>query len=353
MMTSSKIFVAGHKGLVGSSIYRQLQQEGFTNIVVKERTELDLLNEEEVFSFLEDEKPEYVILAAAKVGGIHANNVFRADFLYENLKIQNNVIWGSFKSGVRKLLFLGSSCIYPKMSHQPIRETELLTGPLEFSNEPYALAKIAGIKLCESLNLQYGTNFISCMPTNMYGPNDNFDFKTSHVLPAILRKIVLAKWFGQKRWDHILENLETTDRDEAERQLNHYGIYSDKVVLWGTGTPRREFLYSDDLARACTYLMKHVDFSDVAAKHDAEVRNTHINVGYGSDLTIRELAELIARIVEFEGEISFDASKPDGTPRKLMDSSKIFELGWKPEITLEEGIRRVYTRYFEPHLVHP
>jgi GDP-L-fucose synthase len=352
MKNDAKIYVAGHQGLVGSSIISKLEECGYKNILVRTRKELELTNEDAVFSFLEKEMPEYIFLAAARVGGILANNLLRADFLYENLKIQNNVIWGAYKFGVKKLLFLGSSCIYPKISRQPIPEDELLQSPLEYTNEPYAIAKIAGIKLCESLNIQYGTNFIACMPTNLYGPHDNFDLEKSHVLPAILRKIMLAKWLNESAWEMILDNLQVGDRKTATRLLEHHGIQSNKVILWGSGTPRREFLYSEDLASACVFLMEHVNFPDLI-KGQHEIRNTHLNIGYGTDVTIRELAERIAHIVGFTGEIEFDSSKPDGTPQKLMDSTKITNLGWKPLVSLEEGIKKVYKLYFNSTVASP
>jgi GDP-L-fucose synthase len=301
MEINAKIYIAGHRGMVGSAIFRALESRGFRNIVTRTSSELDLRNQAAVEQFFADEKPEYVFLAAAKVGGIHANNVYRADFIYENLMIQNNVIHQSYVNGVKKLLFLGSSCIYPKMAPQPLKEEYLLTGLLEYTNEPYAIAKIAGIKMCESYRIQYGCDFISVMPTNLYGPNDNYDLNNSHVLPALLRKFHEAKQAGR-----------------------------DEVVVWGSGSPKREFLHADDLADACLYLMDH--YSDAGL----------INIGTGEDLSIRELAEMIARITEFRGRIVWDSSKPDGTPRKLMDVGKLHRQGWHHKIELEEGIRMVY-----------
>jgi GDP-L-fucose synthase len=301
---TARIFVAGHRGLVGSAIYRELQRQGFSHIIGKSRSELNLLDTAAVQSFFERERPEYVFLAAAKVGGIHANNALPASFLYENLEIQNNIIHSAYKTGTRKLLFLGSSCIYPKLAPQPLKEKYLLTGPLEPTNEWYAIAKIAGIKMCQAYRRQYGCDFISAMPTNMYGPNDNFDLETSHVLPALIRKFHEAK---------------TSSAPE--------------VVCWGTGTPRREFLYSDDLARACLFLMENYS------------EEQFINVGYGSDITIKELAEMVQRIIGYQGAIRWDTSKPDGTPRKLMDTSRLHELGWKPEVDLEHGIRLAYEAF--------
>lgn len=301
MNKNSKIYVAGHNGMVGSAIVRKLKSEGYSNFVLKSSKELDLRNQNAVTAFFESEKPEYVFLAAAKVGGIHANDTYRADFLYENLSIQNNVIHNSYKHQVKKLLFLGSSCIYPKLCPQPIKEEYLLTGPLEYTNEPYALAKIAGIKLCENYRKQYGCNFISCMPTNLYGPGDNYDLNNSHVLPALLRKFHEAK----------VKDLK-------------------EVSIWGTGTPRREFLHVDDLAIACVYLMLTYDGEE------------WLNVGCGEDLMISDLAKLIAKIVGYSGNLVFDTIKPDGTPRKILDISKIKSLGWEPRISLEEGINSIY-----------
>jgi GDP-L-fucose synthase len=301
MKLDSKIYVAGHRGMAGSAIWRELQRIGFTNLIGRTRKELDLLDSAAVREFYRRNEPEYVFVAAAKVGGILANDRQPASFLYENLQIQDNLIHGAFDSGVRKLLFLGSSCIYPKLAPQPLKEEYLLTGPLEPTNQWYAVAKIAGIKMCEAFRRQHGCDFISAMPTNLYGPNDNYDLQNSHVLPALIRKFHEAKVSGES-----------------------------KVVCWGTGSPLREFLYADDLARACVFLMQHYS------------EEQFINVGYGSDITIRALAEIIATIVRFTGEIVWDTSKPDGTPRKLMDSSRLFALGWKPQVDLESGIRLAY-----------
>jgi GDP-L-fucose synthase len=312
MKKTSKIYVAGHRGLVGSAIVKNLTCKGYTNIITRTHAELDLTDQKAVAEFFEKEKPEYVILAAAKVGGIVANNTYRADFIYENTQIQNNVIHQSYVHGVKKLLFLGSTCIYPKNAPQPMNEDSLLTSELEYTNEPYAIAKIAGIKMCESYNLQYGTNFISVMPTNLYGPNDNFDLQTSHVLPALIRKIHEAKVRGDK-----------------------------EVEIWGSGKPRREFLYSEDMADACVFIMEKVDFKDIA-KDKKEVRNTHINIGTGTDVSIQELAELIQKIVGYEGKLVYNTSKPDGTMVKLTNPSKLHALGWKHKIELDEGIRTVY-----------
>ena len=314
----AKIYIAGHRGLVGSAIVKNLESKGYTNLVYKTHKELDLLDLNAVAKFFEKEKPEYVILAAAKVGGIVANNTYRADFIYENLQIQNNVIHQSYVHAVDKLLFLGSTCIYPKNAPQPMKEDSLLTSPLEYTNEPYAIAKIAGIKMCESYNLQYGTNFISVMPTNLYGPNDNFDLETSHVLPALLRKMHEAK-------------------------LNN----ASKVEIWGSGKPRREFLYSEDMADACVFLLENRDFKDTYSKDEKEIRNTHINIGTGKDISIKELAETIKRVIGFQGELYFNTEKPDGTMVKLTDPSKLHALGWRHKVELEDGIRTVYEWYLK------
>lgn len=298
---NSKVYVAGHRGMVGSAIVRNLIAKGYKHIITRTRSELDLTNQAAVKAFFETEQPDHVYLAAAKVGGIHANNIYRGQFLYENLMIEANIIHAAWESKVDKLLFLGSSCIYPKMAPQPLAEESLLTGPLEPTNEPYAIAKIAGIKLCETYRHQYGANFISAMPTNLYGPGDNYDLETSHVLPALIRKIHTAKVTG-----------------------------APSVPLWGTGSPKREFLHVDDLAEACVHLM-----------HDYD-GNEWVNVGTGTDLSIKELAEMICAVVGFEGELNWDTSKPDGTPRKLMNVGKINALGWKAKIGLQEGIERVY-----------
>jgi GDP-L-fucose synthase len=301
MNLNDKIYIAGHRGMVGSAILRALQAQGYSNFLLRTSAELDLRNQQAVADFFEQEKPEYVFLAAAKVGGIVANNTFRGDFIYENLMIQNNVIHQSYANGVKKLMFLGSSCIYPKLAPQPLKEDYLLTGLLEPTNEPYAIAKIAGIKMCDGYRSQYGCNFISVMPTNLYGPNDNYDLNNSHVLPAMLRKFITAK---------------------------HNGDIS--VTIWGTGSPKREFLHVDDLAAACLFLMENYNDSGL------------VNIGIGDDISILDLAHLVKKIVGFEGQILMDTTKPDGTPRKLMDVSKLNGLGWKAKIILEEGIQKVY-----------
>jgi GDP-L-fucose synthase len=316
MHKDSKIYIAGHRGLVGSAIVKNLESKGYSNLVYRTHKELDLTNQKAVEEFFESEKPEYVILAAAKVGGIVANNTYRADFIYENMQIQNNVIHQSYIHKVNKLLFLGSTCIYPKNAPQPMSEDSLLTSPLEYTNEPYAIAKIAGIKMCESYNLQYGTNFISVMPTNLYGANDNFDLETSHVLPALLRKMHEAKI-----------------NDEP------------KVEIWGSGKPRREFLYSEDMADACVFLLESRDFIETYNSDEKEVRNTHINIGTGVDVSIKELALTIKKIVGYEGELYFNTDKPDGTMVKLTDPSKLHSLGWKHKVELEDGIKTMYEWY--------
>jgi GDP-L-fucose synthase len=315
MNKDAKIYIAGHRGLVGSAIVRELKKQGFDNLIIRTHKELDLINQQAVSDFFKQEKPNYVILAAAKVGGIVANNTYKADFIYENLQIQNNVIHQSYLHKVTKLLFLGSTCIYPKNAPQPMSEDSLLTSELEYTNEPYAIAKIAGIKMCESYNLQYGTNFISVMPTNLYGKNDNFDLEVSHVLPALLRKMHEAK----------LNNNPT-------------------VEIWGSGKPRREFLYSDDMADACVFIMQNVDFKHLI-KGKQEARNTHINIGTGEDISIKDLAYLIKDIVEFKGELIFNTSKPDGTMVKLTNLDKLHNLGWHHKIELNDGIKTVFNRY--------
>lgn len=386
MEKTSKIYVAGHLGLVGSAITKILRAKGYTNIIGRSIKELDLMNTTAVNAFFESEKPEYVILAAAKVGGIVANNTYRGQFIYENLMIQNNVIHAAYLNQVKKLLFLGSTCIYPGEAPQPMPEDCLLTGPLEYTNEPYAIAKIAGIKLCESYNLQYGTNYISVMPTNLYGPNDNFDLEKSHVLPAMVRKMHLGKCLDENDWDAIREDLNKrpiegingngeTQRLEGEETgkeiilniLGKYGIRIDKspthpldkspkvsVEIWGTGAPMREFLWSEEMADACVFLMENIDSKDVdprnsltnsSEKQKTEVRNTHINIGTGKEISIRDLAFLIKERIGFSGELEFNTSKPDGTMRKLTNPSKLHALGWHHKIEIEEGIAKLYDWY--------
>jgi GDP-L-fucose synthase len=346
MEKNAKIYVAGHRGLVGSAIVKDLNDREFYNIISRTHSDLDLTNQEAVAQFFQKEKPDYVFLAAAKVGGIVANNTYRAEFLHDNLTIQNNVIHQSYLNGVKKLLFLGSTCIYPKNCPQPMQEDYLLTDTLEYTNEPYAIAKIAGIKMCESYNLQYGTNFISVMPTNLYGYNDNFDLEKSHVLPALIRKIHLAKLLSEGKKSAILEDLEVETMEEASAILSRFGISKTSVEIWGTGTPKREFLWSQDMASACVHIMENVDFEDVS-KDLSEIRNTHINIGTGDDIAIKELAILIKEVIQYNGDFTFDTSKPDGTPRKLTNVSKLHSLGWKHTVGLREGIKKMYDWYLE------
>ncbi|TPV34952.1 GDP-L-fucose synthase [Paucihalobacter ruber] len=353
MNKDSKIYVAGHRGLVGSAILKTLQSKGYTNVIGRTSSELDLSNQVAVQKFFSSEKPEYVFLAAAKVGGIVANNIYRADFIYENLMIQNNVIHQSYLNGVKKLLFLGSTCIYPKDCPQPMKEEYLLTNTLEYTNEPYAIAKIAGIKMCESYNLQYGTNFISVMPTNLYGPNDNFDLEKSHVLPALLRKIHLAKLLSENKTEEVLKDLGLKNLEEATDYLSKFGVTAHSVEVWGSGKPRREFLWSEDMADACVFLMEKGDFKDIinsSPREDAEgsgyeIRNTHINIGTGEDISIKNLAEIIKDIVGFKGNLVFNIDRPDGTMRKLTDVSKLNSLGWKHKLSLADGIENIYNWY--------
>lgn len=353
MNKESKIFVAGHRGLVGSAILKNLQQKGYTNFVLRTHAELDLTDQLAVNEFFAAEKPEYVFLSAAHVGGIMANSVYRADFIYINLMIQNNVIHASYINKVKKLLFLGSTCIYPCEAPQPMPEDCLLTSPLEYTNEPYAIAKIAGIKMCESYNLQYGTNYIAVMPTNLYGPNDNFNLETSHVLPAMIRKIHLAKCLHTADWEALRKDLNTrpvegVSGDSSEKDilaiLEKYGIYPGRVELWGTGKPLREFLWSEEMADASVYIMEHIDFADVRPEGN-EVRNTHINIGTGKELSIKDVAILIREKIGFEGELTFNSSKPDGTLRKLTDVSKLHALGWRHRIEVAEGVELLYNWY--------
>jgi GDP-L-fucose synthase len=366
MEKTSRIYIAGHTGLVGSALVKSLKSKGYTNIIGKTIDELDLTNPMSVKTFFEWEKPEYVILAAAKVGGIVANNKYRADFIYENLMIQNNVINQSYLSGVKKLLFLGSTCIYPKECPQPMKEEYLLTSPLEYTNEPYAIAKIAGIKMCESYNIQYGTNFISVMPTNLYGPNDNFNLETSHVLPALIRKIHLGKCLEENNWDALRVDLNkrpiegingNSSKDEILNILAKYGISIDRsivqspnrslvsVEIWGSGKPMREFLWSEEMADACVFVMENINFSDLISQTQSELRNSHINIGTGKEISIKNLAELIKKIIGYTGDLNFNTSKPDGTMRKLTDPSKLHKLGWKHKIEIKIGIEKMFDWY--------
>jgi len=382
MNKSSKIYVAGHRGLVGSAILKNLKAKGFENFVLRTHAELDLTNAAAVEQFFAGEKPEYVFLAAAKVGGIVANNKYRGDFIYENLMIQNNVIHQAYVHGAKKLMFLGSTCIYPKNAPQPMTEDALMMDKLEYTNEPYAIAKIAGIKMCENYNLQYGTNFISVMPTNLYGPNDNFNLETSHVLPALVRKIYLGKALEENDWESIKKDLDArpiegltgeASKEEILKMLAKYGLniqpaaalaggepsFEEElevaVEIWGSGKPMREFLWSEDMADACVFLMENRDFKDTIERHpeldsgsqldQAEVRNTHINIGTGKEISIAHLAETIKEIIGFKGELVFNTSKPDGTMRKLTDPSKLHALGWRHTVELEEGITSIYNWY--------
>ena len=398
---NSKIYVAGHNGLVGSAIWNNLLQRGYTNLVGRSHKELDLTDQVAVKKFFDEEQPDAVVLAAAFVGGIMANSLYRADFIMMNMKIQCNVISEAYAHGVKKLLFLGSTCIYPKNAPQPMKEDCLLTSPLEYTNEEYAIAKIAGLKMCESYNLQYGTNYIAVMPTNLYGPNDNFHLENSHVMPAMMRKVYLAKLIHEGAWDKIAVDMNkrpvegvtgegltenstlSTDsklstlnskRESALSILAKYGIEDNKVTLWGTGTPLREFLWSEDMADASVHVLLNVDFSDIIGiekyssvhygvaadgvvdrNHSTgrggyipslgEIRNCHINVGTGKELTIRELSQLVVKAVGFEGEVAFDASKPDGTMRKLIDVSKLHSLGWTHKVEIEDGVQKLFDWY--------
>ena len=353
MDKNAKIYVAGHRGLVGSAIWNNLKAKGYTNLVGRTHRELDLLDGAAVKAFFDAEQPEYVILAAAKVGGIMANNVYRADFIADNLQIQQHVIGESFRHGVKKLLFLGSTCIYPRDAAQPMKEEALLTGPLEYTNEPYAIAKIAGLKMCESYNLQYGTNYIAVMPTNLYGPNDNFDLEKSHVLPAMIRKIHLGHCLLQGDWTALRKDLDRlpvegvsgqSDQCDILDKLAKYGIHDSFVELWGTGKPLREFLWSEEMADASVFIMEKVDFADLKGPNP-EVRNCHINIGTGKEISIGEAAQLIAQRVDYKGEIRFNADKPDGTMRKLTDVSKLNALGWRHQIEIQEGIDKMYSWY--------
>ena len=382
---SAKIYVAGHNGLVGSAIWNNLKKRGYNNLVGRSHRELDLTDQVAVKKFFDEEKPDAVVLAAAFVGGIMANSLYRADFIMMNMKIQCNVIGEAYAHGVQRLLFLGSTCIYPKNAPQPMKEDCLLTSPLEYTNEEYAIAKIAGLKMCESYNLQYGTNYIAVMPTNLYGPNDNFHLENSHVMPAMMRKIYLAKLIHDNDWQRIATDLNkrpvegidgNADHAEILKVLAKYGIENNKVTLWGTGTPLREFLWSEDMADASVHVLVNVNFSDIIGiekyssvhygasvdgavdrNHSAgrggaipslgEIRNCHINVGTGKELTIRQLSELVVKAVGFEGEVFFDATKPDGTMRKLIDVSKLHSLGWTHKVEIEDGVQKLFDWYKE------
>lgn len=366
----SKIYIAGHRGLVGSAIWNNLLSRGYTNLVGRTHKELDLLDAAAVKKFFDEEQPDAVVLAAAHVGGIMANLTYRADFIYNNLQIQQNVIGESWKHGVKKLLFLGSTCIYPREAPQPMPEDCLLTSPLEYTNEPYAIAKIAGLKMCESFNIQYGTNYIAVMPTNLYGPNDNFHLENSHVLPAMIRKIHLAKCMNENDWDAVRKDIGLRPvtyksegatikvdaeslREDILKALEYYGITPDHVTLWGTGSPMREFLWSEEMADASVHVLLNVDFKDTydsSVKNSdgiTEIRNCHINVGTGKEISIREVAELIMKEIGFKGELRWNSSKPDGTMKKLTDVSKLHSLGWQHKIEIDEGVHRLYEWYLK------
>lgn len=353
MEKNAKIYVAGHRGLVGSAIWNNLRAKGYTSLVGRTHAELDLLDGVAVKRFFDEERPDYVILAAAHVGGIMANNTYRADFIYENLQIQQNVIGEAFRHGVKKMLVLGSTCIYPRDCPQPIKEEYLLTGPLEYTNEPYALSKIVGLKMCESFNLQYGTNYLAVMPTNLYGPNDNFHLENSHVMPAMIRKIFLAHCLHEGDWKSVRADLDcrpvegvtgAADKDTIVSTLRRYGIAAEAVTLWGTGRPLREFLWSEEMADASVFVMEQVDFKDLVGT-TKEVRNCHINIGTGKEISIGDLARLIVDTVGYRGRLQFDATKPDGTPRKLCDVTRLHSLGWHHKIEIEEGVGRLYRWY--------
>ena len=380
---NSKIYIAGHHGLVGSAIWNNLKQRGYNNLIGRSHSELDLTDQTAVKKFFDEERPDAVVLAAAFVGGIMANFLYRADFIMQNMLMQCNVIGNAYSHGVKKLLFLGTTCIYPKDAPQPMKEDVLLTSPLEYSNEEYAIAKIAGLKMCESYNLQYGTNYIAVMPTNLYGPNDNFHLENSHVMPAMMRKIYLAKLIHDGNWNSIRTDMDkrpvegvtgSNCNDEILTVLAKYGISDNRVVLWGTGTPLREFLWSEDMADASVHVLLNVDFKDIigiekyssvfygktttgavdrnnsegrggAIPSLGEIRNCHINVGTGKELTIRELSELVVKAVGFKGTVEFDASKPDGTPRKLIDVEKLHSLGWTHKVEIEDGVQKLFEWY--------
>lgn len=353
MEKNSKIYVAGHRGLVGSAIWNNLKSKGYNNLIGRSHKELDLLDGAAVRDFFDKEQPEYVILAAAHVGGIMANLKYRADFIYQNLQIQQNIIGESFRHNVKKLLFLGSTCIYPREAPQPIKEDALLTSPLEYTNEPYAIAKIAGLKMCESFDMQYGCNYIAVMPTNLYGPNDNFNLETSHVMPAMIRKMYLAKLLNEGNFDAVRADLNKrpvegingdASKEDILNVLNKYGINDKHILLWGTGTPIREFLWSEDMADASVYCLEHINFSDVKGTNP-EVRNCHINIGSGKEITIAQLAQLVKKTIDYKGNVEWDSTKPDGTVRKLTDVSKLHRLGWHHRMEITDGVPALYNWY--------
>lgn len=347
MNKDSKIYIAGHNGLTGSAILTKLQEKGYKNFILKSHKELDLTNQQAVEYFFEKEKPEYVFLCAAKVGGILANNTYRADFIYQNLQIQNNVIHSAYLNNVKKLLFLGTACIYPKNCPQPMKEEYLLTSVLEYTNEPYAIAKIAGLKMCESYNLQYNTNFISVMPCSLYGLNDNFNLEKSHVLPALIRKFYLAKLLNEKRYDLVLKDVQMDDISRAKEYLQKFGITENEVEIWGTGNARREFLHADDMADACIYVMQNINFNDLYNHQCSEIRDTHINIGSGKDIAIKDLVSLVNEIIGFTGNVFYNSAKPEGTFQKLGSCDKIHSLGWKHKIELKDGVKLMYEWYLK------
>jgi len=368
MKKDSKIYVAGHTGLVGSAFTKVLIKNGYTNLLLRTHNDLDLTDCVKVAEFFEKEKPEYVFVGAAKVGGIVANNKYRADFIYENLMIQNNIIHESYINKVKKLLFLGSTCIYPVNCELPIKEDYLLSGVLEYTNEPYAIAKIAGIKMCESYNLQYGTNFLTAMPTNLYGPNDNYNLEKSHVLPALIRKIHLGHALESDNWNIIQQDLNNypiegltgnSSKNEILKILSKYGVSlikdendkaSVKIEIWGSGKALREFLYSSEFAEACLFIMENIDFADLSKTiNSTEIRNTHINIGTGKEISIKDLAYLVKETIGFKGELYFNTNKPEGTLRKVIDCQKLKKLGWQYSIEIEEGIKKVYQQYQKKH----
>lgn len=356
MDKTTKIYIAGHRGLVGSAIWNNLAQRGYTNLIGRTHAQLDLMDPTAVKQFFDEQQPEAVVLAAAHVGGIMANLKYRADFIYQNLQIQQNVIGESYRHGVKKLLFLGSTCIYPRMARQPITEDQLLTSPLEYTNEPYAIAKIAGLKMCESFSLQYDCDYIAVMPTNLYGPRDNFHLENSHVLPAMIRKVHLAKCLHENNEEALRRDLDKrpvegtdgkADITDIKQTLQKYGITPQSVTLWGTGSPLREFLWSEDMADASVHILLNVNFKDTYKKDEQEIRNCHINVGTGKEITIRQLARQVIQTIDYKGSLIWDDTKPDGTPRKLTDVTKLHALGWKHKIEIEDGIPRLYKWYLD------
>ena len=356
MDKTTKIYIAGHRGLVGSAIWNNLAQRGYTNLIGRTHAELDLMDPAAVKQFFDEQQPEAVVLAAAHVGGIMANLKYRADFIYQNLQIQQNVIGESYRHGVKKLLFLGSTCIYPRMARQPITEDQLLTSPLEYTNEPYAIAKIAGLKMCESFSLQYDCDYIAVMPTNLYGPRDNFHLENSHVLPAMIRKVHLAKCLHENNEEALRRDLDKrpvegidgkADITDIKQTLQKYGITPRSVTLWGTGSPLREFLWSEDMADASVHILLNVNFKDTYKKGEQEIRNCHINVGTGKEITIKQLAGQVIQTIDYKGSLIWDETKPDGTPRKLTDVTKLHALGWKHKIEIEDGVPRLYKWYLD------